>query len=337
MYSKIIFYSRVWASNNDDMLTFGVFMSFIKTTTFTFFLGASLFSFHSEAFARTSLGGDSGGGGDLKKNNIESIKLLIKGNGLKKTMLKYLAELDASTIEDDFIQKSLTDLLKNNDLQKDITNSRYVVTDSCLDSFHKNVHGSTTIGKRGGDICFDLGRISSELKGLSENEQVNQLASLAIHEHVHHFQNKKVELKLNEEMAYKISAFIKNSAKITKEKDGYSFVADNSYYADDLQCVESVLQISQVGKMLILFSSSIGSPDVVALTDHQVLAFHQLSNRSWGEFHEVKVLINKDLYIFKGESCGHRMCDSLTIQHSNGFQEEFEQPIHGLMEIKCQK
>jgi hypothetical protein len=88
--------------------------------------------------------------------------------------------------------------------------------DQCHDSLNAEVPASAKIGEIGGKICFDTKKIADEFHDLSQEEVMIRLAALAFHEHVHHFQKPETDLKINEDEAYNLSAYVKITAKLTQ-------------------------------------------------------------------------------------------------------------------------
>jgi len=165
------------------------------------------------------------GGDDPAKIDEATLTLLIKGDGLKNAMLNYLKTIDVSQIQDADIKSAFSQMLKDGALQRDIqTKNNYTLGDSCLDAYNSEVPVSTELGQLdkpniGGEICFDLKKlvVAYQNKNLTEEQLMIKLASLAFHEHVHHFQvYSKSDVQSNEESANKIAAYIQITARFVQ-------------------------------------------------------------------------------------------------------------------------
>ncbi|MFS4458015.1 hypothetical protein [Bdellovibrio sp. HCB2-146] len=136
---------------------------------------------------------------------------------------------------------------------------------------------------------------------------------------------------------YQISgAFLQNYESFTTR--GYSFIANDSYEIDGgTSCVESVLQIQQIGNNMIVSHSANPPADFLALSKAEVKAFKELNEREWGYEKTVHIKNKRsgEEYIFTGGNCGRMLCDSLMIKRSDGTTVEYTQPIHGLDKIGC--
>lgn len=183
-------------------LLLNLIFSFVLTTT------------HS---ASAKDGPGNTGGADPSKNEVAAIKMLLEGDALKSAMLNYIRTLNISKVEIPQVKETFIAILKDGALENDIrTQGNYIVQDSCSDSFNKNVPASAKIGDVGGRICFDTNRLASAFHGMSAEQTMIELASVAFHEHVHHFQHPGELISKNEDEAYALSAYIKISAKVVQ-------------------------------------------------------------------------------------------------------------------------
>lgn len=170
--------------------------------------------------AQTKMGGSNGGGGDPSAVTAGAIRLLINGDGLKNAMQNYINTLPLSQIEDGQVRTLFQTLMQNNKLKQDIINSKYAeATEAkpCEDAYNEAVSASTEVGKPGAEICFDIKKLAKSFGSLTEEELMVKLASLAFHEHVHHFQEfSKEKIKQNENEANRISGYILLTARFVQ-------------------------------------------------------------------------------------------------------------------------
>lgn len=163
------------------------------------------------AFA--AAGGSDRGGGDLRKLDASTIELLLQGEQLKSAMLNYLNSIKLDQVEDVQVKNTLSRITLEA-LRADIlTRDNYKSGSQCRDSYNREVPASAKIGDQGGEICFDTGLISEQLKGQTVEEGFIRLAALTFHEHVHHFQSKWTDMKKNEDEAYRVSDYVLLTAK----------------------------------------------------------------------------------------------------------------------------
>lgn len=166
---------------------------------------------------RIFAGGNISGGGGPNSVTVGALKLLIEGQGLKKAMINYLLTLPVNKVEDIQVRNLFYKMLKGNSLQNDIEKSKYLVSLSCKDSFNDLTPASTLVGQLQSDICFNTEKLVAAYKGLSEEEVMVRLASLAFHEHVHHYQQaKKEKMSQNEKEANRLSGYVMITAKFVQ-------------------------------------------------------------------------------------------------------------------------
>lgn len=73
------------------------------------------------------------------------------------------------------------------------------------------------VGKPGSDVCFDVEQLIKSFDRLSEEDVMIQLAGLAFHEHVHHFQRYSAEaIEQNEERANHLGGYVLITAKFVQ-------------------------------------------------------------------------------------------------------------------------
>lgn len=164
-------------------------------------------------------GGNSTSGGNPEKIMEASLKLLLEEDGLKKAMINYLKTIIVDQIEDVQVREKLKVMMKNNSLLNDIMNSKYVVKTQCFDAYDHSVSASTKVGELNSDICFDIEKLSKIYVGLGDENVMIRLASLAFHEHTHHFQSfspSKKSIRKNEDEANFISGYISITAKFVQ-------------------------------------------------------------------------------------------------------------------------
>lgn len=172
-----------------------------------------LFFFSVSVFA----GGNISGGGSPYSVTEGALKLLLEGQGLKKAMTNYLTTLPVNKIEDIAVRNLFNKMLKDNSLFNDIEKSKYFVSNSCKDSFNELTPASTLVGQLGSAICFNTNKLVTAYKGLNEEEVMVKLASLAFHEHVHHYQRAdKEKMSRNEDEANRLSGYVMITAKFVQ-------------------------------------------------------------------------------------------------------------------------
>lgn len=161
--------------------------------------------------------GNSGTGGtDGSKVDPALVRYYLEGDVLKSAILNYLHSIDLSKVKDKSIRSVLSRAMQNQELQKDInTSGNYLLRDECPSDNAEKPLASTDFGAIGGPICFAIPRIVAEYKNLSTEDFVIRLASVAIHEHIHHFQvNSPVDNnEANEVEARKIMSHVRDTAK----------------------------------------------------------------------------------------------------------------------------
>jgi hypothetical protein len=165
--------------------------------------------------------GQDRSGGDPRRINQSLIELLVKGSGLKAAMLNYansvvVEQIGESDEKSKAVKATLKSMLKNGELQRDIQSSPYVSASACLDSYTRAVPASTRVNHKGDEICFDSKQLAEDYKNLSVEEIMINLAALAFHEHVHHFQSARNNRDANENQAYLVSAYVKITAKLVQ-------------------------------------------------------------------------------------------------------------------------
>jgi hypothetical protein len=180
---------------------------------YSLFLLLALFA--AEAWSAEGNGGSNGG--DPKVIDENSIRLLLEGDGLKNAMLNYLKTLPVDEVADPEVKKTLLNANSGGALERDIrTSDNYIVKESCEDKSGNQVPAATQLGNKGGKICFDAKRLVGQYKELSHEEMMIRLASLAFHEHIHHFQSDKDSDLQNEKQANQVAAYVQLTAKIVQ-------------------------------------------------------------------------------------------------------------------------
>jgi len=164
-------------------------------------------------------GGNSTSGGGPEKVMEGALKLLIENDGLKQAMLNYLKTIQINKIEDAAVREKIKSMMLDENLLNDIKNSKYNISSNCKDDYDSAVSASTQVGKLNSDICFDTEKLSKLYVGLDDENVMIKLASLAFHEHTHHFQvhsSSKEGIEKNEAEANLISGYISITAKFVQ-------------------------------------------------------------------------------------------------------------------------
>ncbi|MCB0370045.1 MAG: hypothetical protein KDD45_11635 [Bdellovibrionales bacterium] len=176
-------------------------------------LKISLIFFSGSLFA----GGNISGGGSPYSVSEGALRLFLEGQGLKKAMTNYLVTLPVNKIEDLAVRNLFSKMLKDNSLLTDIEKSKYIVSKSCKDFANEHTPASTLVGHLGSEICFNTEKLVRAYKSLNEEEIIVRLASLAFHEHAHHYQQAdKEKMTRNEEEANRLSGYILITAKFVQ-------------------------------------------------------------------------------------------------------------------------
>ena len=180
----------------------------------------SFFSLLSLTGSLAFAGANTSGGGSPATVSAGALKLLIEGEGLKKAMLNYVETVIPSQIEDALVRTQLVKMMKQGALAEDIRTSRYVLAtpnSPCKDAYNTFSPASTNVGKPGSDVCFDIAKLLHSFEGLNEEDVMVQLASLAFHEHTHHFQVfSGSAIAQNEDQANRVSGYILVTAKFVQ-------------------------------------------------------------------------------------------------------------------------
>ena len=172
-------------------------------------------------FSAASFGGprDTGGGSPTTVT-AGAIKLLIESGGLKQAMLGYVQTLPLEQVEDAQVRGLLKDLAPKSKLGHDIESSSYVIANAslqCRDAYDQAVPASTRVGKIGSQVCFNVDKLAASYRGLGDEDLMVQLASLAFHEHIHHFQTFSQDaIKKNEADANRVAGYILITAKFVQ-------------------------------------------------------------------------------------------------------------------------
>ena len=166
-----------------------IMKTLITILTLTFIVFSNIKSF---------AGGNTSSGGDPEKVHHEAIRLLIEEGGLKKAMLNYLNTLQVSQIQEPKVNTFFTEVMKDDRLKTDVQKSRYYLGENCQGYDFEKTPASTTLGVVESDICFNIEKLVQRFKNLTDEALMVELAGLAFHEHVHHFQKKPIAFKKDE-------------------------------------------------------------------------------------------------------------------------------------------
>ena len=167
------------------------------------------------------------GGGSPSRVDEQAIRMMIQGESLKNSVINYFKTIKVEEIENAEIRQVVPRLLSQG-LLKDVKSFDNYYFGDCLDAQDSSVPASTEFGHKdgnqckpniGGKICFNPNKLVSiyESEGLSEEQLLIRLASLAIHEHVHHFQcvEDSTDQKL-EDQANQVAAYVQLTARLSQ-------------------------------------------------------------------------------------------------------------------------
>lgn len=167
----------------------------------------------------------SGGGTDTGVNEqLLNSFLDPQQDILKRALTNYLNTLNEEQIGDPNIKELMRTKFKKNDLLQDIHKSTYVIggLGNCKDEYNNKVAASAVIGQQGGPICFDTKTLAKDYVGLDTESTLIKLASLALHEHIHHLQpaitskssgNRDLKISELESEGFRFSAYVLITAK----------------------------------------------------------------------------------------------------------------------------
>jgi hypothetical protein len=161
-----------------------------------------------------SYAGNGGRGGIPETMEVDAFTKYIVGDGLKLSVSNYLKTLRLDQISDPVnthVKTTFEQLLQGG-IQEDVIKSEYLVgLENCKDpndtnnpdSWNPDVRAWTNTGKNGipnlgGKICFDVVNLVADYKkeGRSIEDSAIRLVALAIHEHVHHYQNESSDSQI---------------------------------------------------------------------------------------------------------------------------------------------
>ncbi|MFV8256326.1 hypothetical protein ACNQKP_00900 [Bdellovibrio bacteriovorus] len=172
--------------------------------------------------------------------------------------------------------------------------------------------------------------LSNKLCGLDLLEVQSRAMAILLHEYL--------GLANFDDRRYQISgAFLQNYS--TFNARGYTFTADNSYKAHTGQCVQSVLQMQQIGNNLIISTSSKPGARIIPLTRQHVEEFQALGERIWGAEKTVTVA-DREMgvdYVFSSENCGTLSCEYLRIKKGEVTIKTIKNATNGLSTIDCKR
>ncbi len=164
--------------------------------------------------------GNSSGGGHPSGVDAGALKLLITGGGLKRDMVNYLKSIQIDKVQNPQVKSSLERMMVGDRLVKDILtpNNFFLATKTrpCLDEYNNKVPASTIIGDVGGPVCFNIDKLVSAYKDLSEEAATIHLAALAFHEFTHHYQMPSADpqiIQSNEVEANRVGGYVLLTAK----------------------------------------------------------------------------------------------------------------------------
>ena len=177
--------------------------------------------------------GSDGGGGNAEANAKSVLQRLILDDGykLKASMINYLNTISINKVTDPMVKVTLARIGKTA-LINDINQSHYRIKAGANEAF------IPTLGDKSGvkmqpaaatdfmpvaDVRFDLDLLFNEVKNLPQEDKMIAVASLAFHEHIHHFQTPphpradiKAQLKERETEAYQTSGYVLKTAKFAE-------------------------------------------------------------------------------------------------------------------------
>jgi hypothetical protein len=170
-----------------------------------------------------------GNGNPTKVDAVVLTKMILDpAYNLKASMQNYLKNLQVDKIDDAGVRTTFQRM--GGELKMDIDRTIYETGPECRERFYPKVAAATKekdpagavtgIGARAPHeqsvICFDVSENSTllqQVKDLSYEEALKRVASLAFHEHVHHFQEDiPSQIEANEYEAYQLAAYVRSSA-----------------------------------------------------------------------------------------------------------------------------
>lgn len=204
--------------NTNLMITLGVLMKVL----YSLILFIQILGFmpeHSQA-QRVSGGGTDAGVNERLLNSLLDPQQDI----LKRALSNYLTTLNEDQIGDPIIKELMQKKFKKNDLLEDIKKSNYIIGSlgSCKDEYNNKVAAAAIIGQVGGPICFDTKTLAKDYIGLDTESTLIKLASLTLHEHIHHLQPAITHINSNnrnkiiadlEDEGFRFSAYVLITAK----------------------------------------------------------------------------------------------------------------------------
>jgi hypothetical protein len=177
--------------------------------------------------------GSDQGGGTAEYNAKRALQRLILDDGynLKASMRNYLNTININKISDSVVMATLNKIGKAA-MISDINQSRYRIETGAREAYIPSLGSksgikvqpaATTDFALAADVKFDLDLLYNEIKNLPEEDQMIAVASLALHEHIHHFQTKpgaslssEPQLLERESEAYEFSGYVLVTAKFAQ-------------------------------------------------------------------------------------------------------------------------
>lgn len=182
----------------------------------------AVFLFTAQALPK---GGSHTGGADpheaVKRSSTALIEELLspEKNVLKTSMLNYLKTINVDKVSNSVARSFFGQSPGLDELRKDISETTYVISKDgdCLDEFDKKLKVGTKVGVPRAPVCFDLKALSADYNGVNTELVMVNLAAVAFHEHMHHFQTDPMEntslFATLEDDAYQISSYVMRTAK----------------------------------------------------------------------------------------------------------------------------
>ena len=158
----------------------------------------TLFSIPLVLLSQPSFGGGGtvvGGGGNSIKIEASTVEFMLKNNKIGDALVNYLDSIDVSKMQENtqdqkIIKKAFIKIFKNKQLKSALKGgTNYTFNKGCkLVKHDQNSFACTEVGNAGSPINFETNKISELYRNINSTELMIRLASLLLHEQLHHIQ-----------------------------------------------------------------------------------------------------------------------------------------------------